>query len=138
MKLEVQEAVEEITRAGVGTGLEAKPDPDGGAFVRVDGIDIGEPFSPSSTWIAFQIVWSYPDADCYPHFVAPEVRYVGTGDALNPHADGDLPKSMTRGARVAGFDIPAIQVSRRSNRRNSETDSALLKLLRVIEFLRSR
>jgi len=45
---------------------------------------------------------------------------------------------MTRGAMMPGFEMPAIQVSRRSQRRNAATDSALQKLFRVIEFLKSR
>ena len=138
MKQAVQQAIEDIERAGVGTKVESMPDPDGGAYVRVDGIDIGASFSPSTSWIAFQIVWTYPDSDCYPHFIDPDVKYVGSASAPNPHADGNLPTSMTRGATVPGFEGSAIQVSRRSNRRNAETDSALHKLLRIIEFLRSR
>jgi hypothetical protein len=138
MKREVAEAIEEITRARVGTEVESLRDPDGGAFVLVRGIDIGGSFAPSTTWIAFQITWAYPDADCYPHFIAPEVQYVGTGPAPNQHPAGNLPTAMSRGARAPGFDLAAIQVSRRSNRRNGETDSALQKLLRIIEFLRSR
>jgi len=39
---------------------------------------------------------------------------------------------------MPGFELPAIQVSRRSNHRRAETDSALQKLLRILEFLRSR
>ncbi len=138
MKQAVQQSIEEIKAAGVGANVEVKEDPDGGAYVLVDGVDISSAFEPSTSWIAFQIVWSYPDADCYPHFIVPEVTYVGSGAAPNVHADGNLPTSMTRSAVAPGFDRPAIQVSRRSNRRSSETDSALHKLLRVVEFLRSR
>ncbi|HMO00370.1 MAG TPA: hypothetical protein PKD59_13235 [Miltoncostaeaceae bacterium] len=136
MKPAVASALEELETAQVGTGIEVRPDPDGGAFVRVHGVDVG-PFAPPVTWIAFQITWAYPDADCYPHFVSPELRYVGAGPTPNVHPDGDLPAAMSRGAQAAGFDEPAIQVSRRSNRRDPDTDSALQKLLRVIDFLRS-
>ena len=138
MKPAVEQAIEEIKLAGVGTQVESMPDADGGAYVRVDEIDIGENLTPSTTWIAFQIVWTYPDADCYPHFIDPSIIYVGSGSAPNQHADGNLPTSMTRGATVPGFEGSAIQVSRRSNRRNAETDTALHKLLRIIEFLRTR
>lgn len=137
MKPDVASAVEELRAAKVGTDIEVRPDPDGGVFAMVQGVDVG-PFAPPVTWVAFQITWAYPDADCYPHFVSPELRYVGTGPAPNVHAEGNLPTAMTRGAQAPGFDAPAIQVSRRSNRRDAETDSALHKLLRVIDFLRSR
>jgi hypothetical protein len=135
MKAEVAEAIEQIKRAAV--GVRSVPDADGGACVLVDGIDIGSAFSPSVTWIAFPITWAYPDTDCYPHFIDPGIKYVGSGPAPNQHPDGNLPKSITRGATVPGFNCAASQVSRKANRRNADTDTALLKLMRVIDFLRS-
>lgn len=138
MKPEVEKALEELATGLPDAGIESKEDPDGGAFVLVDGIDIGSSFEPTSSWIAFHITFGYPDADVYPHFIDPKVRYVGSGDAPNLHPEGDLPMSMTRGGTAPGFERPAIQVSRRSNRRNAETDSALQKLMRIIAFLRSR
>jgi hypothetical protein len=138
MKPDVARAVEELREGFPGHDMHVTEDADGGAVVIVDSIEIGDSFAPSAAWIGFHITWPYPDSDVYPHFIDPNVRYVGGRDAPNKHADGDLPTSMTRGAALPGFDIPAIQVSRRSNRRNPTTDSALQKLLRVIEFLRSR
>jgi hypothetical protein len=138
MKPEVEKALEELATGLPGAKIESKEDPDGGAFVLLDGIDIGSSFEPASSWIAFHITFSYPDADVYPHFIDQLVKYVGDGPTPNEHPDGNLPNSMTRGATAPGFERPAIQVSRSSKRRNAETDSALQKLLRVIEFLRSR
>ena len=69
----------------MGTAVEVVPDADGGACVLIKGVDIGEAFSPSETWVAFQITWTYPDADCYPHFIDPAIKYVGTDAAPNPH-----------------------------------------------------
>ena len=138
MKAEVAAAVKEIEAAGVGVGVRIMPDPDGGAYLIVDGVAIGPCFDPGSSWIGFHIVWTYPDADVYPHFIGADIRYVGSGPAPNQHPDGDLPAALTRGATMPGFELTAIQVSRRSNRRNAETDSALQKLLRIAEFLRTR
>lgn len=138
MKAEVEKALHELASGLPDVKVESKEDPDGGAYVLVDGIDIGPSFEPASSWIAFHLTFSYPDADVYPHFIDPKVRYVGTGAAPNAHPEGNLPTSMTRGATAPGFERPAIQVSRRSNRRNAETDSALQKLLRIVRFLRSR
>jgi hypothetical protein len=138
MKAEVAAAIKEIEAAGVGIGVRVSPDPDGGAYVIVDGVAIGRCFDPGSSWIGFHIVWTYPDADVYPHFIDADIRYVGSGTASNQHRDGHLPAALTRGATMPGFELPAIQVSRRSNRRSAETDSALQKLLRIAEFLRTR
>lgn len=138
MKAHVKKAVAQIREGMPGHDVRVKEDADGGAFVIVEGIDIGESYAPSVSWIGFHITWPYPDADVYPHFIDPGVRYVGEGAAPNAHPEGDMPTSLTRGAAMPGFETAAIQVSRRSNRWNPASDTALLKLLRVIDFLRSR
>jgi hypothetical protein len=137
MKDSAAAAIKEITDARIGTGVRTKEDADGGAYVIVDGIQIGDSFSPSTSWIGFHILWTCPDDDVYPHFADPGLKYVGSNAAPNQHPDGNLPAAISRGGTMPGFDFPAIQISRRSNHRNAETDSALQKLLRVIEFLRS-
>jgi hypothetical protein len=138
MKSAVAKAIEELGAGAPGSGVRSMPDADGGAFVIVDGIVIGSCFDPSRSWIGFHITWPYPDADVYPHFIDAAVRYVGSGDAPNKYPEGDLPMSLTRGAEMPGFELKAIQVSRRSNGRTPETDTALWKLLRVIAFLATR
>lgn len=138
MKPEVEAAIEQLEDAGVGTEIRTKPDPNGGAYVIVDDIAVGDSFEPKTSWIGFHVLWSYPDADVYPHFLDAGLRYVGSGSAPNQHPDGNLPKALTRGAKMPGFDLPAIQVSRRSNHRNKQSDSALQKLLRIVDFLESR
>lgn len=138
MKPDVEKAAAQLRKGMPGHDVRVKEDGDGGAFVIVDDIDIGKSYAPTVTWIGFHITWPYPDGDVYPHFIAPEVRYIGAGEAPNGFPEGNLPTSMSRGASMPGFAIAAIQVSRRSNRRDAATDTALLKLLRVIDFLRSR
>lgn len=138
MKAAVAEAVDELIAGLPQANVQAEADPEGGAYVRIDEVDIGPAFEPRKTWIAFQITWAYPDADVYPHFIDPGIRYVGQGPAPNQYPEGNLPTSMTRGAETPGSKNPAIQISRRSNKRNAETDTALQKLLRVLDFVRSR
>lgn len=138
MKADVASAVGELEAARIGTGVRTKDDSDGGTYVVVDEVTIGDSFVPSTSWIGFHIVWTYPDADVYPLFIDAGIRYVGSDPAPNQHLDGNLPTALTRGAIMPGFELTAIQISRRSNHRNAETDSALQKLLRVLQFLRSR
>jgi hypothetical protein len=138
MKPAVEEAVDELVAGLPDAKLETLPDANGGAYVRVSDVDLGPRFAPRRSWIAFQITWTCPDADVYPHFICPDVRYVGEGETPSQHEDGDLPASMTRGAKAPGFEEPAVQISRRSNRRNPETDTPLQKLLRVLDWVRSR
>jgi hypothetical protein len=138
MKPGVARAVQELLDGAPGA-LRFKEDGDGGAFVLVDDVDIGEQFAPPVTWIGFHITWPYPDADVYPHFIDAGIRYIGTGPTPNQHQDGNLPTAMSRGNfQAPGFNLAAIQVSRRSNRRDAEVDTALDKLLRIIRFLRTR
>lgn len=138
MKPDVAKALKNLEANGPGTAVRTVPDADGGVYVIVDGVDIGPNFKPRRAWLGFHIVWSCADADVYPHFLDPQVKYVGNGPTPNNHEDGPLPAAMMRGQTMPGFNCPAIQVSRRSNRRNGETDSPLQKMLRVIEFLRTR
>jgi len=138
MKPNVEAAVAELREGLPGHAITVKEDPEGGAFVIVEGIDIGECFSPSVSWVGFHITWPYPESDVYPHFIDQEVRYIGKGPSPVQHAGGPLPSSMSRGQKMPGFDKAAIQVSRRSNRWNPATDTALRKLLRVVAFLRER
>ena len=74
----------------------------------------------------FAISFLYPCADIYPLFVHPGlVRTDG-----QPHGEG---------ISLASFHgEPALQVSRRSNRLNPEIDTAALKVIKVIKWLRTR
>ena len=139
MREAVAGAIAELEDEGPGEGVRFEEDGDGGAYVVVDGIEIGNCFSPSTSWIGFHITHSYPEAAVYPHFIDAGLRYVGEGEAPNEHPDGNLPRAMTRGDhKMPSFELAAVQVSRSSPRRAPGTDTALKKLLRVIDFLRSR
>ena len=122
----VEKAIGEIQSSFPECRVEAEPDGSGGAFVTVHGVSIGSPYSQSETWIAFQITFQYPYADVYPHFVRPDLTRL---DAT----------PLGEGMGVAQFrNLPAVQISRRSNRLNPATDTASLKLLKVLQWLRNR
>lgn len=124
---EVEKAIEQI-RTAYPDGVAVREDGEGGAYVVIDPIELGGDFRPPSTWIGFRITFQYPLSDVYPHFVR-----------------GDLLRS--NGAHVAGEGLQtnytfegrtAIQISRRSNRLNPRTDTALVKLEKVIAWLKER
>jgi hypothetical protein len=100
-------------------------DGNGGAFVVVDGVELGPKFSPATTWFGAQLPASLPYADIYPLFMAPDVT----------RADGG---SLSNGAlqSVTWQNRAAIQVSR-ANRRMTGAQSAVSKFVKVIEFVRS-
>jgi hypothetical protein len=122
----VQVAVEQIRANFPECPLEAIPDGSGGAFVTLTNVPLGSPWTQADTWIGFQITFQYPYADVYPHFIRPDLT----------RTDG---KPLGTGLGQAQFrNQPAVQVSRRSNKLNPATDTANLKLLKVLQWLRSQ
>ena len=126
MLAKVEEAVQQIREAFPDNLVTAREDGSGGAQVMIDGIPLGPPYVASTTWMAFAITCQYPYADVYPHFVRGDLQ---RGDG-KPLGEG---MSLT-----AYLGQPAIQLSRRSNRLNPATDTALRKLEKVLFWLRTR
>lgn len=120
----VSQAIEEIRRTFDRCTAECAPDGAGGAIVIVRGISLGCPYAQAEVWIGFHITFQYPFADVYPHFTNPELARI----------DG---RDLGGGFGTATFQgQPAIQISRRSNRLNPITDTAALKLLKVIKWMK--
>ena len=120
----VSQAIEEIRCTFDGCIVEWEPDGAGGAIVFVRGIPMGCPFRPERVWMGFHITFQYPHADVYPHFTNPDLT----------RQDG---RDLGGGFGTATFQgQPAIQISRRSNRLNPKTDTAALKLLKVVQWMK--
>ena len=122
----VAKAIEEIRRTFEGCEVEVFPDGSGGAEVVVRGIPLGCPYAQDKVWIGFHITYQYPYADVYPHFTNAELARSGGGGL----------GSGFGGASFRGS--AAIQISRRSNRLNPETDTAALKLLKVVKWMKEQ
>lgn len=126
MKQEVQEAVAELRRSFGEATVVALPRGDGGAVVTIDSVDVGPGYVPQHTWVKFLIGFQYPQADIYPLFVHPELA----------RADGLV---HGKGITLAEFEgEPALQLSRRSNHLDVDIDTAVLKVAKVIQWLRER
>jgi hypothetical protein len=123
---EVTEAIHEIKAAFPEAAIDVVDDGAGGAYVVVDTVDLGTVYTNGCTWIGFQITFQYPYADVYPHFVR--------GDLAR--ADGHPLGEAT--SPTTWRDRPAVQVSRRSNSLDPSSQTALIKLLKVIQWLRTR
>jgi hypothetical protein len=115
-------AVDAVREHFDGHPLEVLPDGAGGVYVIVEQVDVGPRYSPTTTWVGFQISAAYPMSDVYPHYVGPLTRVDG-----RPH--GPAIQSFTWRGR------PGLQLSRRSNRWNPATDNAALKAEKVITWL---
>lgn len=123
---EVAEGIEEIRQQCPNSTVTVTEDGQGGAYVVVDDVELGESYVPSRSWIGFQLTFQYPYSDVYPHFIAGGVT----------RADGAPPGEAM--SPTHWQDRPAIQVSRRSNRLTPGTDTAALKLLKVLDWIRRR
>ena len=122
----VAKAIEETRRTFEECGVEVFPDGSGGAVVVVKGVPMGCPYVQDKVWIGFHITYQYPYADVYPHFTNADLARSGGG-------------GLGSGFGGASFrDSPAIQISRRSNRLNPETDTAALKLLKVVKWMKEQ
>lgn len=123
---EVAAAIAEIGDAFPGATLTVREDEQGGAHVILEGLPLGAPYVQDSTWIGFHVTHLHPQADIYPHHVRGDLS----------RADGAALGSGTSPSSYEGH--ASIQLSRRSNRRQAATDTALLKLERIHDWLKSR
>lgn len=122
----VDKALEEIRRTFNQCHIEVAPNNSGGAAVIVSDIPMGPPYVQAEVWIGFRITFQYPHADVYPHFTNSDLARLDQRD-------------LGGGFGTATFQSqPAIQISRRSNKLNPETDTATLKLQKVIRWMKEQ
>jgi hypothetical protein len=127
MTPEVQTAIQEIRDEFPDLKIEVGDEPQGGAYMIVHDLPIGEQYTPATSWVGFLVTFQYPNADVYPHFIDPDVARVDGAPMIN---------AFQRSQNFWGR--PAIQVSRRSNRWNPAVDTAAIKLAKVLEWIRSQ
>lgn len=126
MTPEIEVAVAELVSAFPEATVTATATGDGGADVTIDSVDPGPVYTLRETWVRFNIGFQYPHADVYPIFVRPDL--VRTDGA-------DHPEGIAQG-NVGG--TKALQLSRRSNRLNPASDTAALKVTKVLHWLETR
>lgn len=122
----VAKAIEEIQLTFEECDVAVEEDGSGGAVVVVRGVLLGRPYVQAKAWFGFQVTYQYPYADVYPHFTGAELA----------RSDGN---GLGNGFGSASFrGQPAIQISRRSNGLNPETDTAALKLQKVLKWMKEQ
>ena len=126
MNSQVKLAISQLIKGFPKARVTATDSGDGGAKVMIDSVDLGPSFEPSSSWVKFSVSFQYPNADIYPIFLRSDLT----------RTDG---RSHGKGIAQSEFDgAPALQLSRRSNRLNPDTDTAALKVTKVLEWLRTQ
>jgi hypothetical protein len=123
---EIARSLEEIKTNFPESTQVIREDGEGGAYVILEEVSLGSPYNQATTWIGFRITFQYPYSDVYPHFVRGDLSRID-GKGL-----GEATSSCTFEGRAA------IQISRRSSKLNPSVDTALLKLLKVLQWLKSR
>jgi hypothetical protein len=125
MTPEVEAAIKQVRRGFPDSAITAAEDGQGGASVLLETVPLGPPYGQETSWLGFRIPFNCPYADVYPHFVRGDLTRL----------DG---QPLGEATSLGTFDgRPAVQISRRSNRRD-QTETPLLKALKVLEWLRRR
>ncbi len=131
MKQAVEQAIDEIRKSFLGHQVDVEADDDGGAFVKVHNLCLGPQYEPERSWVAFHVTFQYPFADVYPHFVPGGLKRKDgavLGEAFNAGSEWKTPSGSE----------PAVCVSRRSNHWDSTADTAVIKLDKVLAWIKSR
>jgi hypothetical protein len=118
---EVEAAVSAVRAHFAGKPVEVVPDGAGGATLVVDEVDLGDHYTPRTSWLGFHISSAYPQADVYPHYIARVSRTDGQthGQAVQP---------------VDWNGRATLQLSRRSPTVKPRLDNAALKAEKVISW----
>ena len=132
----VQQAIEEIRIAFPGHPVEVESDEYEGAFVKVHDLPLGDRYEPSQSWIASRITFQYPHADVYPHFLVAGLKRKDGKPLGNEFQSNKEWQTPTKQAPAKSE--PATMISRRSKRLNPATDTAALKLQKVLDWIRSK
>lgn len=122
----VRSALEDLERAFPDHRITVQEDGEGGAYVTMEDLELGPPYEQATTWVGFRIGFQYPYADVYPHLVREDLKRLDG----RPLGEGMSPASF--------LGKPAVQISRRSNNLNPAAQTAVLKLLKVLEWLKTR
>lgn len=121
----VEAAVAEIRETFPGHKVDVTAVGDGGAHVTVHDLPLPDRYTQATTWVGFTIVFQYPYADVYPHFIDSAVQRRDE----QPLGDGFSAGNWQGQA--------CTQISRRSNRHDAEADTAAMKLAKVLEWVHS-
>jgi hypothetical protein len=132
LKTDVKRAIDELRGAYPNNTISVEEDDDGGAFVEMNDLFLGEQYEPKKSFMRFRVTFQYPMADVYPHFVTAGLKRKDgkpLGESFHPNNQGWQPPSGT---------TTTTMVSRQSNRRDPATETAAIKLEKVLVWIRAR
>lgn len=131
MKEAVQAALADITAAYEG-GVRVVPDGQGGAWIEISDVDLGATYSEPASFVICLLPFNLPNADVYPIYVRHDLaRADGSG-----LGDGFAATRLKWPGEAN--QRPVIQVSRRTRRSDFTRQTALQKIDKVLEWIRTR
>jgi hypothetical protein len=104
-----------------------EPDGQGGARVRFGPVDLGDVYTQRQTWVGGHIPSQIPYADVYPIFVRGDLARTDGKPFVAP---------MSNGHNFMGQ--PAVQVSRKSNRRDAAIETVKMKFKKVLAWMNAQ
>ncbi len=132
MKEAVQTALAAIVERYGAERIRSVPDGQGGAWVEVSDVDLGDTYRQATTYVIVLLPFNLPNADVYPVYVGADLtRSDGAGlgegfSATSVSWPGDpQPRSATH-------------VSRRTRRSDFTRQTALQKVEKVIDWITTR
>ena len=119
-------AIEEIRLDFQPQELIVEPDGQGGAKVRFGPVALSAVYRQRESWLAGHITSQIPYADVYPVFLRGDLARTDGKPLVAP---------LTNGHNFMG--LPAVQASRRSNRRDAAVETPKMKFKKVLHWVNS-
>lgn len=124
-------AAEIMTAYGSGR-VRVVEDGQGGAWVEVTGLDPGKSYEQTETFLVCLLPFNLPNADIYPMFVRHDLSRTDGGSLGEGFQSTSLTWPGDSQAR------PVVQLSRRTRNNAFTAQTAVQKLEKVLEWLRTR
>ena len=132
MKESVQTALAAIVERYGAERVRAVPDEQGGAWVEISGVGLGDTYTQATTFALFLLPFNLPNADVYPMYLRADLARrdeAGLGEGFSVTAVSWLGDPEPR---------PVTQVSRRTRRSDFTRQTPLQKVEKVIDWIGAR
>lgn len=114
------------------TAIASHPDGQGGLWVELAGVPLGDPYLQEDTFLVFLLPFTLPAADIYPMFVRQDLAR-RDGAAL-----GESFAATELSWPAEPTPRPVIQISRRTRGNAFASQTAPQKVMKVLDWVMSR
>lgn len=132
LKAAVEAALADLRTVYGGDHVLVVPDGQGGVWVEIDQVELGEAYIQTTTFLVFLLPFNLPGADIYPMFVREDLTRRDGGQL------GEGLQRTTLSWPGQPQQRPVVQISRRTRGGAFAAQTAAQKTEKVLEWLRSR